>query len=109
MPSTNTTPMNPGGGPCIGVMQGVKICLIGNTCLLLCLLQFQKTRMAVGQDLLSLRMENSLLFILVFLIMSRSTDGVNFIKEGKVLDALSGVKDFRDPKVWRQDDKWFII
>ena len=38
-----------------------------------------------------------------------TTDGVNFTKLGSILDAPEGVEDIRDPKVWREADRWWMI
>jgi len=38
-----------------------------------------------------------------------SHDGVNFEKQGVVLTPPDGIMHFRDPKVWRQDNKWFMV
>jgi len=38
-----------------------------------------------------------------------SKDEVTFKTEGLVLPAPEGITDIRDPKVWRQNNKWYMI
>ncbi|WP_392562124.1 glycoside hydrolase family 32 protein [Orbus sturtevantii] len=38
-----------------------------------------------------------------------SNDGVNFDKQGIILTPPDGIMHFRDPKVWRQDNRWFMV
>lgn len=38
-----------------------------------------------------------------------SDDGIHFVKKGIILPAPEGYMHFRDPKVWRQDDKWWMV
>ncbi|WP_392551516.1 glycoside hydrolase family 32 protein [Orbus wheelerorum] len=38
-----------------------------------------------------------------------SHDGINFEKQGVVLTPPDGIMHFRDPKVWRQANKWFMV
>lgn len=38
-----------------------------------------------------------------------SHDGINFEKQGVVLTPPEGIMHFRDPKVWRQDGRWFMV
>ncbi|WP_392559930.1 glycoside hydrolase family 32 protein [Orbus mooreae] len=38
-----------------------------------------------------------------------SHDGVNFEKQGVVLTPPEGIMHFRDPKVWKQDGRWFMV
>ncbi|MDL4843147.1 glycoside hydrolase family 32 protein [Aquibacillus rhizosphaerae] len=39
-----------------------------------------------------------------------SEDGVDFVKKGPVIELPSGyTAHFRDPKVWKQDDKWYMV
>lgn len=42
-------------------------------------------------------------------MLATSKDGVEFTKHGTVLNAPPGVPDFRDPKVWREGNEWFLI
>ena len=32
-----------------------------------------------------------------------------FVQEGLVIPAPEGITDFRDPKVWRQNNKWYMV
>ncbi|MDI2091522.1 glycoside hydrolase family 32 protein [Commensalibacter oyaizuii] len=41
--------------------------------------------------------------------MATSTDGINFTKHGPVLFPPAGVMHFRDPKVWRARDSWWMV
>lgn len=41
--------------------------------------------------------------------MAVSTDGINFEKKGVIIDCPEGLLHFRDPKVWRMDDTWYMI
>ncbi|MFC0227151.1 glycoside hydrolase family 32 protein [Serratia aquatilis] len=41
--------------------------------------------------------------------LATSHDGINFIKQGPVLSAPEGIMHFRDPKVWRQADEWWMV
>jgi beta-fructofuranosidase len=36
-------------------------------------------------------------------------DEIRFEKAGLVIPAPEGIRDIRDPKVWRQDDKWYMV
>ncbi|EPC4486159.1 glycoside hydrolase family 32 protein [Serratia liquefaciens] len=38
-----------------------------------------------------------------------SEDGVNFVKHGPVLLPPEGIQHFRDPKVWRAADCWWMV
>lgn len=38
-----------------------------------------------------------------------SHDGIHFEKQGVVLTPPEGIMHFRDPKVWRQNDKWYMV
>lgn len=38
-----------------------------------------------------------------------SKDGLNFLKLGVVIEAPEGVEDIRDPKVWLQDERWWMV
>lgn len=38
-----------------------------------------------------------------------SHDGVNFEKQGVILTPPEGIMHFRDPKVWKQDGRWFMV
>ncbi|MFC5704739.1 glycoside hydrolase family 32 protein [Aeromonas eucrenophila] len=41
--------------------------------------------------------------------LATSRDGVSFQREGMVLDTPLGVHHFRDPKVWREGEQWFMV
>ncbi|WP_173918458.1 sucrose-6-phosphate hydrolase [Halobacillus sp. Marseille-Q1614] len=43
--------------------------------------------------------------------MATSTDGLHFKKEGPILSIPEGyqIADFRDPKVWKKDDAWYMV
>lgn len=41
--------------------------------------------------------------------LATSRDGVTFQREGMVLDTPPGVHHFRDPKVWREGEQWFMV
>ncbi|RKS87633.1 beta-fructofuranosidase [Orbus hercynius] len=38
-----------------------------------------------------------------------SHDGIHFEKQGVVLTPPDGIMHFRDPKVWKQDGRWFMV
>lgn len=41
--------------------------------------------------------------------MATSTDGIHFQREGMIIDTPAGVHHFRDPKVWRENDRWYMV
>ena len=41
--------------------------------------------------------------------LATSADGVRFEKRGVVVGNPDGLRDFRDPKVWRQGDAWYMV
>lgn len=41
--------------------------------------------------------------------LATSRDGVHFERHGMVIDTPPGLHHFRDPKVWREGDDWFMI
>ncbi len=41
--------------------------------------------------------------------LATSRDGVRFEKHGVVIDNPEDLIDFRDPKVWRQDGRWYLV
>lgn len=41
--------------------------------------------------------------------LATSKDGIHFEKQGVVLTPPDGIMHFRDPKVWRQDNQWFMV
>ncbi len=42
-------------------------------------------------------------------MLAVSHDGTHFEKKGVVIDNPDGVPQFRDPKVWRQGDSWYLV
>jgi len=41
--------------------------------------------------------------------LATSEDGVNFVKHGPVLLPPEDIQHFRDPKVWRAADRWWMV
>ncbi|VEC82122.1 glycoside hydrolase [Raoultella ornithinolytica] len=41
--------------------------------------------------------------------LATSRDGIHFERQGMVLDTPPGLHHFRDPKVWREGDSWYMI
>ena len=41
--------------------------------------------------------------------LATSADGIRFEKRGVVVGNPEGLRDFRDPKVWRQGDAWLMV
>lgn len=43
--------------------------------------------------------------------LATSVDGIHFVKHGAVIEAAphASIMHFRDPKVWRQDEHWYLI
>ncbi|WNN45968.1 glycoside hydrolase family 32 protein [Winslowiella toletana] len=41
--------------------------------------------------------------------LATSEDGIHFTKQGVVLTPPPGIMHFRDPKVWRGDDNWWMV
>ncbi len=41
--------------------------------------------------------------------LATSTDGITFEKRGVVIDLPEGLSDFRDPKVWKMEDTWYMV
>lgn len=41
--------------------------------------------------------------------LATSEDGIHFTKHGAVLTPPAGIMHFRDPKVWRQDEQWWMV
>lgn len=41
--------------------------------------------------------------------LATSDDGHTFTKHGIVIEPPAGVEDIRDPKVWREDGRWWMI
>ncbi|WP_392552770.1 glycoside hydrolase family 32 protein [Orbus wheelerorum] len=38
-----------------------------------------------------------------------SKDGVNFERQGMIIDTPVGINHFRDPKVWKEKDSWYMV
>ncbi|WP_300001146.1 glycoside hydrolase family 32 protein [uncultured Cedecea sp.] len=41
--------------------------------------------------------------------MARSKDGITFERKGIIIDTPPGLHHFRDPKVWREGDSWYMV
>jgi beta-fructofuranosidase len=41
--------------------------------------------------------------------LATSRDGIHFERQGIVVDTPPGMHHFRDPKVWREGDSWYMI
>ncbi|KOC90488.1 glycoside hydrolase family 32 protein [Winslowiella iniecta] len=41
--------------------------------------------------------------------LATSDDGIHFTKQGVVLTPPPGIMHFRDPKVWREGDSWWMV
>jgi beta-fructofuranosidase len=41
--------------------------------------------------------------------LATSIDGIHFEKQGPILSPPEGIMHFRDPKVWRQDEQWWMV
>ncbi|GIX93812.1 sucrose-6-phosphate hydrolase [Caerostris darwini] len=41
--------------------------------------------------------------------LATSNDTINFTKLGEVLEPPNGVQNFRDPKAWWGDDRWYVV
>ena len=41
--------------------------------------------------------------------LATSRDGIHFERQGIVVDTPPGMHHFRDPKVWREEDSWYMI
>ncbi|CAK9886089.1 MAG: Sucrose-6-phosphate hydrolase [Candidatus Erwinia impunctatus] len=41
--------------------------------------------------------------------LATSKDGIHFARQGMVIDTPPGVHHFRDPKVWRQGEYWYMV
>lgn len=41
--------------------------------------------------------------------LATSRDGIHFERQGIVVDTPQGIHHFRDPKVWREGDLWYMI
>lgn len=41
--------------------------------------------------------------------LATTTDGIHFRKQGVVLTPPDGIMHFRDPKIWREDNVWWMV
>lgn len=41
--------------------------------------------------------------------LATSRDGIHFTRQGQVLDTPPGLHHFRDPKVWREGEHWYMV
>ncbi|MFJ2977062.1 glycoside hydrolase family 32 protein [Kluyvera sp. NPDC087067] len=41
--------------------------------------------------------------------LATSRDGIHFERQGQVIDTPAGLHHFRDPKVWREGDYWYVV
>lgn len=41
--------------------------------------------------------------------LATSRDGIHFERQGIIVDTPPGVHHFRDPKVWREGDYWYLV
>lgn len=41
--------------------------------------------------------------------LATSRDGIHFERQGQVIDTPAGLHHFRDPKVWREGDDWYVV
>lgn len=41
--------------------------------------------------------------------LATSRDGIHFTREGIIVETPPGLHHFRDPKVWREGDSWFMV
>ena len=41
--------------------------------------------------------------------LATSRDGIHFERQGQIIDTPAGLHHFRDPKVWREGDTWYLI
>ena len=41
--------------------------------------------------------------------MARSTNGITFERKGIIIDTPPGLHHFRDPKVWKEGDSWYMV
>ncbi len=41
--------------------------------------------------------------------LATSRDGIHFERQGQVIDTPPGLHHFRDPKVWREGEDWYVI
>ncbi|VDZ85479.1 glycoside hydrolase family 32 protein [Kluyvera intermedia] len=41
--------------------------------------------------------------------LATSRDGIHFERQGQIIDTPAGLHHFRDPKVWREGETWYLI
>lgn len=41
--------------------------------------------------------------------LATSKDGIEFSRQGQVIDTPAGLHHFRDPKVWQEEDAWYMV
>ncbi|OAT31904.1 sucrose-6-phosphate hydrolase [Buttiauxella brennerae ATCC 51605] len=41
--------------------------------------------------------------------LATSKDGIGFTRHGQVIDTPAGLHHFRDPKVWREGETWYMV
>lgn len=41
--------------------------------------------------------------------LATSTDGLHFQRQGQIIETPAGVHHFRDPKVWREGNHWYMV
>jgi beta-fructofuranosidase len=41
--------------------------------------------------------------------LATSEDGIHFNRQGQVLDTPAGLHHFRDPKVWKEGESWYMV
>ncbi|MFS9729713.1 glycoside hydrolase family 32 protein [Enterobacter hormaechei] len=41
--------------------------------------------------------------------LATSRDGTKFQRQGQIIDTPAGMHHFRDPKVWREEDAWYMV
>jgi len=41
--------------------------------------------------------------------LATSRDGIHFTRQGQVVDTPEGLHHFRDPKVWREGEYWYMV
>lgn len=41
--------------------------------------------------------------------LATSRDGIHFVRHGTVIDTPPGLHHFRDPKVWREGEWWYMV
>ncbi len=41
--------------------------------------------------------------------LATSRDGIHFERQGQIIDTPAGLHHFRDPKVWREENDWYLV